>query len=61
MSLFSSVEEASCSLKEGSEGRKNEGRKEKVEMNNHFSKIQARRYSPGGALWFQIHAVTLKS
>lgn len=38
MSLFSSVEEASCSLKEGSEGRKNEGRKEKVEMNNHFSK-----------------------
>lgn len=61
MSLFSSVKEASCSLKEVSEGRKNGERKEKVEMNNNSSKIRASRYSQGPVLWFQINAGTLRS
>lgn len=64
MPLFSSVEEASCSLKEGSEGRKNEGERAKVEMNNHSAKIRASRasrHSPAAAPWFQIHALTLRS
>lgn len=61
MSLFSSVEKASCLLKEGNEGRKNEEREEKVEMNNYSSKIRVSRYSPGAALWLQVDAVALRS